>query len=107
MTACDDFAQGADDARFRLRLHGEVGMRPVAEDAKADEIGFLQLDLARRIGAAGGAEFGRADLRARFADLLLDFLLNRQAVAVPAGNVGTVKAEQMARFGDDIFQDFV
>ena len=82
-------------------------MRPVAEDAEADEIGLLQLDLARRISAAGGAEFGRADFGARFADLLLDFLLNRQAVAVPAGNVGAVKTEQMARFGDDIFQDFV
>ena len=107
MATGDDFTQGADDARFRLRLHGQVRMRPVAEDAKADEIGFLQLDLARRIGAAGGAEFGGADFGARFADLLLDLLLNRQAVAVPAGHIGAVKAEQMAGFGDDIFQDFV
>ena len=107
MAVSHNLAQGADDARFCLRLHGEIGVCPVAEDAEADEIGLLQLDLARRIGAAGGAEFGRADLRARFADLLLDFLLNRQAVAVPAGNVGAVKTEQMAGFGDDIFQDFV
>ena len=107
MAAGNDVAQGADDARFGLRLHGEIGMRPVAKDAKADEIGFLQFDLARRISAAGGAEFGGADFGARFADLLLHFLLNRQAVAVPAGNVGAVKAEQMAGFSDDIFQDFV
>ena len=107
MAAGNDVAQGADDARFGLRLHGEIGMRPVAKDAEADEIGFLHLDLARRISAAGGAEFGGADFGARFADLLLHFLLNRQAVAVPAGNVGAVETEQMAGFGDDIFQDFV
>ena len=107
MAISDDIAQGADDTRFRLRLHGEIGMRPVAEDAEADEIGLLQLDLACGITAAGSAKFRRAHLRARLADFLLDLLLNRQAVAVPARDVRTIETEHLVRFDDDIFQDFI
>ena len=107
MAISDNLAQGADDARFRLRLHGEIGVRPIAEDAEADEIGLLQLDLACGITAAGSAKFRSAHLRARLADFLLNLLLNRQAVAVPARNVRAIETEHMARFGDDVFQDFI
>ncbi|EHM55942.1 hypothetical protein HMPREF9080_00243 [Cardiobacterium valvarum F0432] len=107
MAVSHNLAQGADDARFRLRLHGEIGVRPVAKDAEADEIGLLQLDLTCGITAAGGAKFRSAHLRTRLADFLLNLLLNRQAVAVPARDVRAIETEHLARFGDDVFQDFI
>ena len=100
----ENFAEGADFVGFGLEGQRQVGIVPFAEDAQADEILFLALDLLVGKGAAEFAHLVGGDVLAvQFLDLMLD----RQSVAVPAGHVGRVEPGQRFRTDDDVFQNLV
>src|SRR4029077_18487100 len=88
----DDAAEGAQLLRLVLRRHGEIRSLPVPEYPQALEVAALQLDLLLRVSATGGPESAHVELAARAAVLLLDLQLDRQAVAVPARDIGRVEA---------------
>ena len=102
-----DLAQRPHDARFYFRVHGQVGLVPLAHYAQTDEVGFLAFDLLGGVITAGLAEGFVVHLHTGFADFLLYLVLDRQAVAIPAGHVGCVKAHKAAGFHDHVFQDLV
>ncbi len=102
--ALDDPLQHADLAGLVAEVHGPVRMVPVAEHADALEVGHLLRDLLGGVGAAL-----RLHLVARqaAAEGLLDLVLDRQAVAVPARGVARVEAGELARLDDHVLQDLV
>ena len=65
-------------------------MIPVAEHAQALKVGALRIHLCGGKGAARGAKAGGVQLLARPAEFLLHRQLDRQAVAVPARDIGRV-----------------
>ena len=79
-------------------------MVPVAQHAQAFEIFALLVNLLGGISAAFGLHLVTRQFAAKF---LLNCVLNRQAVAVPARNVGGVHVFQLARLDDHVFQDLV
>ena len=94
----------ADLAGLVAEIHRAVRMPPVAQHAEALEVGHLQRDLLGRIGAALGLDFGAGQVAA---EGLLDLVLDRQTVAIPAGNVGRVEAFELPRLDDHVLQDLV
>ena len=82
--ALHDALEGADLIGLVAEIHGAVGMFPVAQHAQALEVGALDVDLLGGIGAALGLHLVARQVAA---ELLLDGVLDRQAVAVPAGDV--------------------
>ncbi len=105
-----EFEQFGDDRRLGLEFHGEIGIVPVALDAEPFELGALHCDPFGGIFAAFGAELGRGDgilVELFLAILLLDLPLDRQAVAIPAGDIGCVLAEQALGARDEVLQHLV
>ena len=105
-----EFEQFADDRRFGLIIHRQIRMIPVAADAEALQLLALGVDPMLRISAAFGAEFLDRHLvlvELFLAILLLDLPLDRQAVAVPAGDVGRVLALQRLGADDHVLEDMV
>ena len=100
----------ARDLRFGVIGHCGVGMIPITRDAQALE--FLALHREPMLGeiAALFAEFDDGDFVLVFAlsaVLLFDFPFDRQAVAIPTGDVVGVKAEHLLAAGDEILQHLV
>ena len=107
MTVGDDSRQGAHDVGLGLEVHGEIGVLPISEHSHANEACLLYFDLAGGVFAAGAAEFGMADLLPRLAFFLFDIVLDRQTVAVPAGNIGRVETRHCPRLDDDVLERLV
>ena len=99
-----------DDGRLGGEVHGGVAPVPVAGDAQPLELIPLHVDPAGGVFAARGAELGLGHLvlaAAPGAELLLDFPLDRQAVAVPAGDVVDVMAHQEPAADHEVLQRLV
>ncbi len=103
----DDLAERANDVGLGFEIHRQVRVVPVAEHAEADEVLALVVDLRQREFAAGPAKLVGLDLDSDLAELFLDLVLDRQAVAVPAGHVGRILAVQRARLDDHVLEDLV
>src|SRR5689334_1839926 len=82
-------------------------MLPVAADAEPTELLALDVDELLRVLAARLADRDVRHLALLAAELLVDLLLDRQAVAVPAGNVGRVEAHHRAAAHDAVLEDLV
>ncbi len=100
----DQPLEQAQLARLVRLVHGLVGVVPFAQHAQALEVLHLQADLLGGEGAALGLHFIAAQVAAV---QLLDLVLDRQAVAVPAGHVARVQALQLARLDDHVLQHLV
>ena len=85
MAVANDLADRANLLRLVARIHRQIGMVPIAENAETLEAGALQVDLRGREGAAGRSKGGGIELLPGLAVLLFDRQLDRQAVTVPAG----------------------
>ena len=105
-----ELADLARDLRLGLQRHGLVGVLPVADHAQALE--FLRLD-GDPLGGEVAAFLPELQDRhlvlvlAGGAILLLDLPLDRQAVAVPAGDVVRVLAQHLLGAVDDVLEDLV
>jgi hypothetical protein len=98
------------DRGFRGDIHGGVAVGIIAFDAQAAELGGLDAHPFGGVGAALGAEFQHRDgvlVLVAAAVLFLDLPLDRQAVAVPAGDVVGVVAGHLAAAIDEVLQDLV
>ena len=110
LAALGELQQLLDDLRLGLELHREIGIVPFAHHAEALELLGLDRDPFLGIGAAFGAEFARRHrvlVELLLAILLLDLPLDRKAVAVPAGHVGRVLAEQGLGADHHVLEDLV
>ena len=103
----EEVVEGFDDARLVRAGHGGVGIVPAAEDAEADELRALQVDVLLGVLAAVAAELGSGEIEFFAAELLVDFDFDGEAVAVAAGDVGGVEAGHGFGFDDEVFEAFV
>lgn len=92
MAFVNDFGKGADFVGFKAEIKGFVGGVPVTDDAEAFEVATLQLDLFGSVFTAFLAELDGIQGHADFAVFFFNGNFNRQAVAIPAWDVGCVKA---------------
>ena len=97
----------ADDRGLIAVRHRQVGRGPGAKDAQALEIFPLNVDVLLGILATGPAEVGRVHLSFLGADLPVHLEFDRQAVTVPAWNVGAVEAGHRLGPDDEVLQDLV
>src|ERR1700683_5707678 len=102
VTVTNDLAEGSNLLGLVAGRHGQVGAPPVAEDSEALETDALQVDLRVRKRTAGGPKCGGIELLAGLAVFFLDRELDRQAVAVPAGEVRGVEGVPRVRFDDGV-----
>ena len=98
------FGQGTDFAGLVGKVHGLVGLVPIAQHAKAHEISLLPFYLLAGIGAAA--------LTGQIRWLILtegnfNLVLNRQPVAVPARHIRRIEAGQGLGASDEILEDFI
>ncbi len=97
----------AHDRRLVAGRHRQVGIGPLAHHAEPLEL--VALDAHELLGVLA-ALLPERDRRHRVllrAQVALDLELDRQAVAVPAGPVGSVVAHHRAAAHDDVLQDLV
>ena len=95
---------------FRGEIHRRVPIRPIPRDTKADEFFALHLKPMFGIGAAFGAEIQnghRILVAALVAVFFFNLPFNRQAVAIPAGDVIRVKPRHLRGTIDHILQNFI
>ena len=105
-----ELQQLADRHRLGFIGHGQIGAFPVAEHAETLEPVTLHIDPVIGEVAAFLAEFLQRHLvlvLAGLAVLLLDLPFDRQAVAVPAGDIIGVEAQHLAGAVDHVLQDLV
>ncbi len=95
------------DRRLIGEVHGKIGFFPVAQDPQPLELGLLGLDPFFGIFTAGAALRQLRDGLFLFAQFQIDIVLDRQAVAVPARDVGGVESRHPFRFDDDILEDLI
>ena len=99
----DELGEDAQDAGFVAGVHRQVRALPITKDAEAAEGTALDVDeFERKLGAAA-ADFGRLEARGFLDDLELD----RQAVAVPAGDKRHGVAGHGLGFDDQILEQFI
>ena len=111
--ASDEAAELARDDRLVSRIHRDVGIVPVAEHAEALELAPLDVDETVRVFSALPALLDRihgvahVDAGAVEAELLVNLVLDRQPVTIPARHVDRVEAGHRARLHDHVLQDLV
>ncbi len=100
----DQTAQGADFTRLVGKVHGQVGVVPITQHAQANKVCLLQGNLLACVFAAQRAHLlGRQVLAVGSLDLVLD----RQAVTIPARNVGCIKTRQGLGADNHVLDDLV
>ena len=107
VTVLYDTPQGAHDIGLEGKIHGEVGIEPVAQHAHAHEILALSVHLAGGVVATALAKLGGAYLDPGFTDFFLYIQFDGQAVAIPAGHIGCVEAVQGPGLDDDVLENLV
>ena len=102
-----DAAEGAGDLGLVREGHRRVWTVPEPADAQALELLALDADVLLGVGAAGATDLDRAHVLLLGAELLVDLLLDRKAVAIPAGDVRRVEAHHRPAADDDVLEDLV
>jgi hypothetical protein len=99
--------EGLDDFGFEGGGHREVWMVPVAADAEALELCLLCGYPASGVFAATCAEGVRRPLDFFLTELFDDGDFDRQAMVVPAGDVGRFVTGHRFIFNDDVLEGFI
>ena len=95
------------DRRLVVLGQRQVGIVPVADAAEALELGPHDVDELQRVLLAALAERDRIQRAGILAQVLLHLLLDRQAVAVPAGPEHHPLAHHRLRAHDDVLEHLV
>src|SRR3989454_9171677 len=96
-----------DDRPFVDRGHRQVLRAPLAEHTQPAELVALDADVPLGVGPAGGADLRRRHGSLPGPPVLVDLVLNRQPVAVPARNIRGVEPHHGARLHDNVLEDLV
>ena len=110
-----EFHQFARDLRLGGKVHGGVGVRPIADHAQPLEFLALHIEPVGRVGATFPAKGDhrravgklRLGLALRAVVVFLDFPFDRQAVAIPARHVIGILAQHPLRARNEILEDLV
>ena len=105
--ALEEGVEGLEDGALVAEGHGEIGVVPAAEDAEPLELAALEVDVLLGVLAAGAADGDGLHFEFFAAELLVDLDLDGEAVAVPAGDVGSVKAGHGLGLDDEVLDAFV
>ena len=100
----------ARDHRLGVVVHGEVRVVPLAGDAKAAELVALDADPVFGEAAAFLPELDDVHgvlVQPPLAVLLFDLPFDRQAVAVPAGDIARVAAHHLLAADDEVLEHLV
>ncbi len=104
----EDGLEDLDVGRIVVMRVGQIRICPLAEDAEALEALALRVDLLDSHLVADLADLdGRELVELLRAELLLDLVLNRLAVAVPARNIRRLVAAHGPVAVDDVLRDLV
>ena len=103
----EERGQEAKGLRLIFRLHGQVGVVPLAEDAEADELGPLDVDELQGVFPAFLPDLDEGHVLLFRAEELVDVDLDGQAVAIPAGDVGRDMPLHAPGLDDEILEDLV
>ncbi len=103
----DEGSKGAQDGGLVLGVEGFVLVGPVGKDTEALELGALGFDELAGELFAFPTQLGGGQLAVGFAELAGDFMLNREPVAVPTGEVGCPVATHRLVPYDGIFEGFI
>ncbi len=95
------------DDGFVLGAHREVRIMPTAEDAQADEVPALQVDVLFGVFSARRADLTDGHVGFFRAQFVVDFVLDRQAVTVPAWDVRGIEPLHGFQLDDKVLQDLV
>ncbi len=106
-TALEKLVKGRKRRRLIGRVHRQVGLIPLAEDAQPFKLASLEVHKLLRVSAAGGQEVLGRHFELFAPQLLVHLDLDRQPVAVPAGDVGGVEAGHGFGLDDKVFQALV
>src|SRR5437660_864358 len=112
-TASDEAAELARDDRLVRGIHRDVRIVPVAEHAQTLELASLDVDEAERVFPTLAALLDRihrvthVDAGLVETELLVDLVLDRQSVTVPARHVDGVESGHRAALDDHVLQDLV
>ena len=79
--------EGAGHAGFITRIHGEVGLFPLAENAEPLKFASVRVDVACGKFPAHAPKLSSGHFACLPAQFLFDLGLYGQAVAIPAGNI--------------------
>jgi hypothetical protein len=101
-----EIQESVGDRGFIVEAHRQIRIVPAAENAQALEIFLVLFDVTRRKFATQLSELRRRNF-AFAAQFLFHLCFDRQAVAIPAGNVRRVVASHALRLDDQVFQNFV
>ena len=97
-----------DVSGVMLVIKRQIGVVPVAEHAQTTEAGLLQLDVLDSKLVAELTDLGRGGLVELLgAELLLDLMLDRLAMAVPTGDIGNLIALHHPVAVDHVLGDLV
>ena len=77
MVIVDNTSQGTDDIRFKAKVHGEIGIIPITQNAHTNKIFFLFVDLACGIVSAFLSKLTGSDLLTGLTHLFFYIQLNR------------------------------
>ena len=102
-----DLPEDLDDRGLVLGGHGLVGVFVIAEHAQALELLHLDLDELIREHAAEVTDLFFRHGFGFYAQLAHDVVLDGQAVAVPARDIGGLEAHHGLMLHDDVFQYLV
>ena len=112
-TTPDEAAKLPGDDGLICRLHRDVRVVPVPEDAEALELAALDVDVVERVLSTPPALLdrvhGAAHVGARLVEteLLVDLMLDREPMAIPARHVDGVEAHHRVGLDDHVLQDLV
>ena len=106
ITLFHEIQERAGNGGFVFVAHRQIGIVPAAENAEALEIFFVLFDVTERELTAQLAELRRRNFPFS-AQLFFHLGLNRQAVAIPAGDVGRIVPRHAFGLNDKILENFV
>ena len=91
MTVFNNLAKGADNVCLELKVHCQIGIIPITDNAHTLEVLALIVYLLGCILATLLTELCCGHFMTRLAHFLLNVELNRQAVTIPTRNIWGVK----------------
>src|ERR1017187_1595930 len=99
--------KGFKGACFIVPRHGFVGVVPAAKDADAHKLRGLKVNILLRVGPACVQYLWSGHFELLAAKLLIDLDLDGQAVAIVAGDVGSIEPGHGFRLDDEILKALV